>query len=236
MTASEVATLQLNADWAVLSACNTASGETLARMRFQAWPAPSFLRAPAPCWYRTGPSTPRPLSISRHGHSRSWPQSRDKDGRRHSSAAMLTLIAEGHPPTYWAPFIIVGEGGPVSERAADHKSWLIAAPPDHGAGMSAPVPRPPFLRPYVANAGEKSQDISCYYPLIFGGMAEPHVISALKTKREELQRAVRSYEGRLKKAKHDLASITAALRVFGDEAEEPLFNRPSLFPKRNFRD
>lgn len=67
---------------------------------------------------------------------------------------------------------------------------------------------------------------------IFGGMAEPHVISALKTKREELQRAVRSYEGRLKKAKHDLASITAALRVFGDEAEEPLFNRPSLFPKR----
>jgi hypothetical protein len=62
-------------------------------------------------------------------------------------------------------------------------------------------------------------------------MAEPHVISALQKKRIELQRAINVYEGRLKKAKFDLASISAALRVFGDEAGEPLFNRQSLFPK-----
>ncbi len=66
----------------------------------------------------------------------------------------------------------------------------------------------------------------------FRDMAEPHVISALRTKSDELQRAIRSYESRLKKAKFDLASINAALRVFGEEAEEPLFNRQSLFPVR----
>ncbi|MGO8777496.1 MAG: hypothetical protein ACLQKK_01035 [Rhodomicrobium sp.] len=63
-------------------------------------------------------------------------------------------------------------------------------------------------------------------------MAESHIISALKTKREELQCAIGAYEGRLKKAKYDLASVTATLRVFGDEAEEPLLRRQSLFPVR----
>jgi CHAT domain-containing protein len=28
--------------------------------------------------------------------------------------SMLTLIGEGRPPSYWAPFVIVGEGGPAS--------------------------------------------------------------------------------------------------------------------------
>jgi hypothetical protein len=61
-------------------------------------------------------------------------------------------------------------------------------------------------------------------------MAESHVISALQKKRIELQRAIGTYEGRLKRANADLASINAALRVFGDEAEEPpLFYRRSLF-------
>jgi hypothetical protein len=63
-------------------------------------------------------------------------------------------------------------------------------------------------------------------------MAEPHVISALQKKCIELQRAIRAYEGRLKRANSDLASINAALRVFGDEAEEPLFYRKSLFASR----
>ncbi|MGB9025602.1 MAG: hypothetical protein WCC40_06530 [Rhodomicrobium sp.] len=55
----------------------------------------------------------------------------------------------------------------------------------------------------------------------------------MRSKRGELQRTIRSYEGRLKKAKADLASISAALRVFGEEAEEPLFKKQSLFPVRH---
>ncbi|MGO9543276.1 MAG: hypothetical protein ACLPPF_00560 [Rhodomicrobium sp.] len=63
-------------------------------------------------------------------------------------------------------------------------------------------------------------------------MAESNIISALKAKRDELRRAIRVYEGRLNKAKFDLSSGDATLRVFGDEAEEPLLRRQSLFPVR----
>ncbi len=63
-------------------------------------------------------------------------------------------------------------------------------------------------------------------------MAESHVISALKTKRDELRRAIRVYDGRHKKANADLSSINSALRIFGEEADEPPLRRRSLFAAR----
>lgn len=63
-------------------------------------------------------------------------------------------------------------------------------------------------------------------------MAESHVLSALKAKRDEYRRVIRIYEGRLKKANADLASIKSALRIFGEQAEEPLLRRRSLFAAR----
>ena len=42
LTASEVTTLRLDADWVILSACNTASGMAAAR-RCQGWRAPSSM-------------------------------------------------------------------------------------------------------------------------------------------------------------------------------------------------
>ncbi len=53
LTASEIAALKLDADWVILSACNTAAGnghgETLSAL-----PAPSSMREAARCWSRTG--------------------------------------------------------------------------------------------------------------------------------------------------------------------------------------
>ena len=61
LTASEIATLKLNADWVVLSACNTAAGAAAkAPRRCRASPAPSSMPARGRCSSRTGRSIPRP--------------------------------------------------------------------------------------------------------------------------------------------------------------------------------
>lgn len=121
LTASEVAQLKLNADWVVLSACNTAAGDKpgaealsgLARSFFYSgtrallvshWPVVS--EAAVQLTTRTFASLKADPSIGR------------AEALRRS---MLSLIDEGRPyqrhPSYWAPFIIVGEGAAgVAER------------------------------------------------------------------------------------------------------------------------
>jgi CHAT domain-containing protein len=110
LTASEIATLSLDADWVVLSACNTAAGSSkgaealsgLARAFFYAGARALLVShwavySQAAVDLTTGSfaalaSTPR---LGRAGAFR---------------AAMLDLIARGEPPSYWAPFVLVGEG------------------------------------------------------------------------------------------------------------------------------
>jgi CHAT domain-containing protein len=61
LTATEIATLRMDADWVILSACNTAAGganeaEALSGL------ARAFFYAKARCWFRTGTFTPAPPS------------------------------------------------------------------------------------------------------------------------------------------------------------------------------
>jgi len=53
-------------------------------------------------------------------------------------------------------------------------------------------------------------------------MADPHVISALKRKRHEIEQAIASYEKRTKLARKDLAHVNASIRLFevGDEPQQ----------------
>ena len=114
LTASEVAALKLNADWVVMSACNTAgSGEPgaealsgLARAFFYAgarallvshWPVNS---------YAATMLTSRTFAEMR----------KEKDIGRSEAfrRAMLALMGDAPwaaHPAVWAPFIVVGEGG-----------------------------------------------------------------------------------------------------------------------------
>lgn len=115
LTASEIARLKLNASWIILSACNTAGGERpeaealsgLARAFFYAgarsvlvshWPVISS--AAVKLTTRAFDEMARDVSVGR------------AEALRRS---MLALIDEGEPyeadPNYWAPFVIVGEGG-----------------------------------------------------------------------------------------------------------------------------
>jgi CHAT domain-containing protein/tetratricopeptide (TPR) repeat protein len=118
LTASEAAQLKLDADWIVLSACNTAAGDT---------PNAEALSGLARGFFFAGA---RALLVSH------WPvesraavklttrafaalNANPKIGRAEAlRQSMLAMIEQGEPyeshPAYWAPFVLVGEGG-VSE-------------------------------------------------------------------------------------------------------------------------
>ena len=121
LTASEVAELKLDAEWVILSACNTAAGtgygadalSGLARSFFYAgarsllvshWPVRSdaavALTTRAIATLKTSPSTGRSVAMRQ---------------------AMLSVISDpaikgaAHPQV-WAPFVVVGEGAAARKR------------------------------------------------------------------------------------------------------------------------
>jgi hypothetical protein len=56
-------------------------------------------------------------------------------------------------------------------------------------------------------------------------MADPHILSTLRTKRDEIERTIDAYQTRLKAAHLDLAHVNATLHLFevnGERQEFPL--------------
>jgi CHAT domain-containing protein/tetratricopeptide (TPR) repeat protein len=115
LSASEIASLKLDADWVILSACNTAAGETngaealsgLARAFFYAG-ARSLLVSH---WAVNSDATVK-LIIKAVTELKSDPKIGRAEALRRSMLSMIDTGKnyEAHP-TYWAPFVLVGEGG-----------------------------------------------------------------------------------------------------------------------------
>ena len=115
LTASEVAQLELDADWVVLSACNTAAGEKgdaealsgLARAFFYA-KARALLVSH---WYVDSGAAVK-LATLAFAELEADPVVGRAEALRRS---MAELITNGKPheahPAMWAPFVLVGEGG-----------------------------------------------------------------------------------------------------------------------------
>ncbi len=124
LTASEIATLKLDADWVILSACNTAAPDGT--------PGAEALSGLAKAFFYAGS---RALLVSH------WPVSSEAAvalttrmlteygknpgaiGRAEAlRRSMLALMMDHEEerfahPFYWAPFVIVGEGGVPADRA-----------------------------------------------------------------------------------------------------------------------
>jgi CHAT domain-containing protein len=117
LTASEIAGLKLDADWVILSACNTAAGGAqgaealsgLARAFFYAG-ARSLLVSH---WEVASDSTVK-LITHAAGALKSDPKIGRTEALRRSMLSLMTTGKgyEAHP-AFWAPFVLVGEGGPA---------------------------------------------------------------------------------------------------------------------------
>jgi CHAT domain-containing protein len=116
LMASEVAQLELDADWIVLSPCNTAAGEKgdaealagLARAFFYA-KARALLVSH---WYVNSEAAVK-LTTGAFAELRVNPKIGRAEALRRSIARLITV---GRPdeqqPEYWAPFVLVGEDAP----------------------------------------------------------------------------------------------------------------------------
>jgi CHAT domain-containing protein len=114
LSASEVAALKLDADWIILSACNTAAGGAQGAEALSGL-ARSFFYAGARAllvshWSVDSAATVKLITSTVGVTTRDKTLSRAEALRR----AMLAMIDKGEPheahPAYWAPFVVVGEG------------------------------------------------------------------------------------------------------------------------------
>ncbi len=114
LSASDIAALKLDADWVILSACNTAAGDTASAEALSGL-ARAFFYAHARAllvshWAVNSDATVKLITgaVSRLAADKSMGRA---EAMRQS---MLALIDKGMPeeshPSYWAPFVVVGEG------------------------------------------------------------------------------------------------------------------------------
>lgn len=114
LTSSEIAALKLNADWVVLSACNTAAGAAQGAEALSGL-ARAFFYAGARALLVSHWSVYSDAAVELTTRTFATLAATPKIGRAEAfRRAMLGLIAEGKPPSHWAPFVIVGEGGTLA--------------------------------------------------------------------------------------------------------------------------
>jgi CHAT domain-containing protein len=144
LTASEVAGLKLDADWVVLSACNTAGGDEagaealsgLARAFFYAGARALLVSH----WAVDSEATVKLVTRAFEELSRNPKLGRAQAMRRSMSALIDGGGHEAHP-AYWAPFVVVGEGG-AGALGETQAAASGAAPPPAAKPKTAPK-RPP---------------------------------------------------------------------------------------------
>ena len=121
LSASEIANLKLDADWVILSACNTAAGGATSAEALSGL-ARAFIYAQARAllvshWEVYSDATVKLITASVREMARDPKVGRSEALRR----SMLALIDKGEPheahPAYWAPFVVVGEGGLIDAVA-----------------------------------------------------------------------------------------------------------------------
>jgi len=117
LSGSEIASLKLDADWVILSACNTAGGADEANAEALSGLARVFFYAGARAllvshWEVYSDATVKLITTAVKAITQDKTVGRAEALRR----AMIAMIDDGKPqeahPSYWAPFVVVGEGGP----------------------------------------------------------------------------------------------------------------------------
>ena len=118
LTASEIAALKLDADWVILSACNTAAGGAKSSEALSGLARPFFYagaRALLVSHWEVYSEAAVKLTTRAFAELRRAEAARAPIGRAEAMRlSMRALIGQGGfaaHPSYWAPFVVVGEGG-----------------------------------------------------------------------------------------------------------------------------
>jgi CHAT domain-containing protein len=115
LTASEVAQLKLNADWIVLSACNTAAGEKPGAEAFSGLARAFFYagaRALLVSHWAVDSNAATRLTTSTFDILKGDPKLGRAEALRRAMLAFMQDKSEirNAYPAYWAPFAVIGEG------------------------------------------------------------------------------------------------------------------------------
>ncbi len=113
LTLDDVLTLKLNADWVVLSACNTAAADGRAEEALSGL-ARGFFYAGARSllvthWAVEGESA-KLLTTATFEHYSANPQAPKAESLRQAMLKVMAAPAYAHP-AYWAPYALIGDGG-----------------------------------------------------------------------------------------------------------------------------
>ena len=113
LTTSEIARLKLDADWVILSACNTAAGDHGSGQAFSGL-ARAFFYAGARAllvshWYVDSQATVQ-LITGAFRTIRNYPRISRAEAMRRAMTAMIEAGGRTSHPSYWAPFVVVGAG------------------------------------------------------------------------------------------------------------------------------
>ncbi len=116
LTASEIAGLKLDADWVILSACNTAAGGAKGADALSGL-ARAFIYAQARAllvshWAVNSEATVKLITGAMHRLAADQSMGR-AEAMRQSMLALIDRRGLEAQPAFWAPFVVVGEGGAV---------------------------------------------------------------------------------------------------------------------------
>lgn len=117
LTASEIAALELDAEWVVLSACNTAGADGAPGAEGLSGLARAFFlagtRALLVSHWEVASAAAVDLTTSAFEELRKRPQIGKAAAIRHAIERMIETNRDGMfaHPRFWAPFVVVGEGG-----------------------------------------------------------------------------------------------------------------------------
>jgi CHAT domain-containing protein len=133
ITASEVAQLKLDADWVVMSACNTAAGDNfdsdalsgLARAFFYAGSRALLVSH----WYVDSEAAVA-LTSGAFAELKAAPTMGRAEALRRSMLALIEKGGRNAHPANWAPFVVVGEG--AAANVPPGTPLVTSAPRPHG--------------------------------------------------------------------------------------------------------
>ena len=113
LTLEDVLTLKLNADWVVLSACNTAAADGKAEEALSGLARGFFYagsRSLLVTHWAVDSESAKLLTTATFEHYTANPQAAKAESLRQAMLKVMAMPQYGHP-AYWAPYALVGDGG-----------------------------------------------------------------------------------------------------------------------------